>query len=270
MSVLVNGSPTKEFLVERGLRQGDPLSPFLFVIVAEGLKAMVNKAVENGDFVGFSVKGKCFIDVLQFADDTLLVGDGSWKNLWAIKAVLKGGNPKRIAFWNPLVDNVRKRLSTWKGRWLSFGGRMTLLKSVLGSLPIFTLSFYLAPKKVVREINRIQSHFLWGGVEEKKCIHWVRWEDVCTPIDKGGLGLKNLEVFNIAILCKWKWRILEESNSFWYRMLKARYGDIKLRMFLEGGKRDKYTSKSDWWSDILSLDKKLSGDFFTNNDVSVA
>ncbi|XP_058741725.1 uncharacterized protein LOC131614114 [Vicia villosa] len=90
ISVLVNGSPTREFGVERGLRQGDPISPFLFVIVAEGLKCLINKAVDNGDYVGCHLNGKCFVDVLQFADGTLLIGDGSWKHLWAIKAVLKG------------------------------------------------------------------------------------------------------------------------------------------------------------------------------------
>lgn len=45
MSVLVNSSLTKEFIVKRGLRQEDPISPFLFVIVVEGLKFLVNKAV---------------------------------------------------------------------------------------------------------------------------------------------------------------------------------------------------------------------------------
>lgn len=85
MSVMVNGSPTKEFKMERCLRKGDPISPFLFVIVEEGLEGLVNKAVENGDYAGFSMKGKSFIDVLQLADDSLMVGDGSWTHLWAIK-----------------------------------------------------------------------------------------------------------------------------------------------------------------------------------------
>ncbi|XP_058733006.1 uncharacterized mitochondrial protein AtMg01250-like [Vicia villosa] len=84
MSVIVNGSPTKEFIVERGLRQGDPISPFLFVIVAEGLKCLINRAVANGDYAGFVIKDRCFLDVLQFADDTLMIGDGSWAHLWAI------------------------------------------------------------------------------------------------------------------------------------------------------------------------------------------
>ncbi|XP_058746507.1 uncharacterized protein LOC131619429 [Vicia villosa] len=272
MSVLVNDSPTKEFVVERGLR----------------LKILVNKAVDNGDYVGCNVKGNFCVDVLQFADDTLLVGDGSWRHLWAIKSVLSGfeivsglginfnksklngininpyflevatyflscklepkefsflgirngSNPRRIDFWRPDVEKFRKKLCSWKGRWLSFGGRITLLKFVLGSLPIFTLSFYLAPKKVIRETNKIQSNFLWGGVKEKICIHWVKWKDACLPVDKGGLGLRSVEDFNLALLFKWKWRILEASNFLWYRMLRARYGDVKLRVVIEGGRRD--------------------------------
>ncbi|XP_058726122.1 uncharacterized protein LOC131597440 [Vicia villosa] len=86
MSVMVNGSPTKELTVERGLRQGDSISPFLYVIVAEGLKWLINRAVENGIYAGSSVYGKCFIDVIQFADDTLMAGDGSWNHLWTIKS----------------------------------------------------------------------------------------------------------------------------------------------------------------------------------------
>ncbi|XP_058775875.1 uncharacterized protein LOC131650166 [Vicia villosa] len=89
MSVLVNGSPTKEFKVERDLRQGDPLSPFLFVLVAEGLMALVKKATEIGKFEGFIINGKSKIDILQFANDTLLIDDGSWKQILAIETVLK-------------------------------------------------------------------------------------------------------------------------------------------------------------------------------------
>lgn len=73
MSVLVNGSATKEFAVGRGLRQGDPLSLFLFVLAAEGLSCLVKKASVIREFVGFVVGEECVVDLLQFADDTLLI-----------------------------------------------------------------------------------------------------------------------------------------------------------------------------------------------------
>ncbi|XP_071703931.1 uncharacterized protein [Rutidosis leptorrhynchoides] len=55
VSVLINGSPTKEFNLERGIRQGDPLSPFLFILAAEGLNIMVKAAVAKGMYRGVEV-----------------------------------------------------------------------------------------------------------------------------------------------------------------------------------------------------------------------
>ncbi|CAJ2672027.1 unnamed protein product [Trifolium pratense] len=90
MSVLVNGSPTEEFKVCKGLRQGDPLSPFLFLIAAEGLSGMIKRAVEIGKFQGYKVSNSLQFQILQFADDTILMGEDSWNNLWTIKSVLRG------------------------------------------------------------------------------------------------------------------------------------------------------------------------------------
>ncbi|KAK2392457.1 hypothetical protein QL285_065815 [Trifolium repens] len=75
-SVLVNGSPTDEFPLERGLRQGDPLSPFLFLLAAEGLHVLMQAMVEGNRFTGYRVGGLETVSVshLQFADDTLLLG----------------------------------------------------------------------------------------------------------------------------------------------------------------------------------------------------
>jgi hypothetical protein len=89
-SVLVNGSPTNEFPLERGLRQGDPLSPFLFLLAAEGLNVMMRAMVEANQFTGYTVGGLEGVTVshLQFADDTLLVGVKSWANVRALRGVL--------------------------------------------------------------------------------------------------------------------------------------------------------------------------------------
>lgn len=55
-SILVNGSPTDEFPLKRGLRQGDPLSPFLFLMAAEGLNVMMKSMVDNNIFTGYGVE----------------------------------------------------------------------------------------------------------------------------------------------------------------------------------------------------------------------
>ncbi|XP_058756085.1 secreted RxLR effector protein 78-like [Vicia villosa] len=81
LSMLVNGSATIDFKVQRGLRQGDPLSPFLFVLAMEGLTALVRKAVNLDDFKPFSYGDVDHVDIVQFADDTIILGEASTKNL---------------------------------------------------------------------------------------------------------------------------------------------------------------------------------------------
>ena len=82
-SVLVNGSPTDEFTLGRGLRQGDPLSPFLFLLAAEGFHVLMESMVANNLFTGYRVgpSGTTVVSHLQFADDTLLLGEKSWANI---------------------------------------------------------------------------------------------------------------------------------------------------------------------------------------------
>ena len=78
-SVLVNGSPTEEFPIERGLRQGDPLSPFLFLFAAEGFNVLMKAVVEANLFHDYDVgsNGVVLLTHLQFADDTLIFGEKS-------------------------------------------------------------------------------------------------------------------------------------------------------------------------------------------------
>jgi len=90
VSILINGSPTEEFKPSRGLRQGDPLALFLFLVVAEGLAGLVRQALKQNMLKGMKV-GRNGVDccMLQFADDTLFLCDESFSNILTIKVILR-------------------------------------------------------------------------------------------------------------------------------------------------------------------------------------
>jgi hypothetical protein len=91
MSILVNGCPTEEINIKRGLKQGDPLAPFLFLLVAEGFSGLKRNVVDRNMFKGFEVKrGGITLSHLQYTDDTLCIGEASVENLWMLKAILRG------------------------------------------------------------------------------------------------------------------------------------------------------------------------------------
>jgi len=260
----VNGSPTEEFKPKRGLRQGDPLAPFLFLIVVEGLTGLVREVKRVNAFSGVVVgNGSVKVELLQYANDILFFYKPSYQNVLAVKAILRnfelvsglrvnfhksavgamgisqldkcvyskcldyqqmelpfkylgitiGSNPRRIAFWDPIVDKIKSRLSRWKGRLLSLAGRMCLIKSVITVLPLFYFSFFKAPIVVCNQIKRIQAKFLWGWGFEERNIAWVNWKKVCSPIETRGLGIKDIECFKVALLAKWKWRYSQSGEG---------------------------------------------------------
>lgn len=88
--ILINGSITKDFIVEKGLLQGDPISPFLFVLVTEVLTAMMKKAISLGDFKGFKINEGEEVSMLQIVDDMIIIGEGVAANLWTTKSQLRG------------------------------------------------------------------------------------------------------------------------------------------------------------------------------------
>ena len=66
-----------------------------------------------------------------------------------------GGDPRRLIFWDPVLHSIKSRLSGWKSQFLSFGGRLILLKSVLNSLIVYALSFFKAPPGIISSIESI-------------------------------------------------------------------------------------------------------------------
>ncbi|GKV16244.1 hypothetical protein SLEP1_g26913 [Rubroshorea leprosula] len=268
VSVLVNGSPTEEFIMEKGLRQGDPLALFLFLMIAEALNGLILKAVEDNLFrgveVGKSLKVNFFKSSLigltmetdeldKFAEKlNCVTGQTPFKYL----GVLIGTNPKRTSLWTPVVETMRKRLSNWKRDSLSFGGRIILLKSVLLNIPVYCFSTHKAPKQVILLLTKIQRNFLWGGREGNRKIAWVKWDNICKSKLEGGIGVKELSKFNLALLGKWRWRLLVEKEALWKQVLEAKYR-MDRRIAWEGGKWRGSVSK--WWKELWELDGAIGG-----------
>ncbi|KAJ0805669.1 putative RNA-directed DNA polymerase [Helianthus annuus] len=269
-SVLVNGSPTMEFDCARGLRQGDPVSPFLFLIAMEALSGIMKKASEVGLFQGIRCSnfGMTLTHFL-YADDVVFLGEWSTLNVLNLRRILRcfylssglkvnlskcslygvgveeagvvslanilrckagsfpfkylglyvGANMNLVRNWKPIVDLFKSRLSIWKAKKLSYGGRIALLKSVLSSLPTYFFSLYRAPVQVLNQLERLRRTFFWGGSDEVSKMAWMAWEHVVAPLDYGGLGFGTLRDANLAMLAKWWWRFKTDRNGLWRKVV---------------------------------------------------
>ena len=225
-SVLVNGVLTRFFPSTKGLRQGDPLSPFLFVMGMEVLSALIRRVVEGGFLSRCSIReGRrptLNISHLFFVDDTVVLCEAkkehltylSWILFWfeaalglrinlakseiipvgeveevEVMAVELGcrvgslpshylglplGAPNKApSVWDEVEERVRRRLALWKRQYISKGGRITLIKSMMASMPIYQMSLFRMPKVVGRRLEKLQRDFLWGWGNLERKVHLV-------------------------------------------------------------------------------------------------
>jgi hypothetical protein len=165
-----------------------------------------------------------------------------------------GANPRRMATWEPMVEKIRRKLNSWGKKHISFGGRLVLINSVLNSIPIFYLSILKMPVQVRKKVVGIQRDFLWGGVNGRKKLSWVKWKVVCKDKKKGGLGVRDLDLMNVSLLSKWRWRLLNRNEvPLWKEVLVAKYGrHIENNVNLSSEVFPYFESL--WWKDICRLE----------------
>ncbi|KAM7481515.1 hypothetical protein LguiB_006098 [Lonicera macranthoides] len=272
---MMNGKPRGNFKASRGLRQGDPLSPFIFVIVSDVLNILVERAKVRGLIEGFSIgMDNVSLSHLQFADDTIFFLSKNEEKIGNLMGILDifgyasglkinrsktkivginveeedmrvlagrigcsmgcwpmsylglplGDNPMKASFWNTVVENIGKRLKGWYKGCILRGGKLTLIHSVLNSIPIYFLSIFKIPATVAKNIEKLMRNFLWESMDKGKGEHLVAWKIVSKSKEMGGLGIGNLVKRNEALLGKWLWRFSLETESLWHKIIKSKYG----------------------------------------------
>jgi hypothetical protein len=218
VAIKVNDDIGRYFKTLKGLRQGDPLSPMLFNIVADMLAIMIEHAKNDGLIEGvipYLVDGG--LSILQYADDTILFMEHDLDKAQNLKLILSAfeqlsglkinfhkselfcfgealnqvndyaslfgcgqgqflmrylGIPIHyrrltLAEWKIVEERLQKRLSSWKGKLLSLGGRLVLINLVVSNIVLHMISFFIFPKGILRKLDYYRSRFFWQGDSEK-------------------------------------------------------------------------------------------------------
>ncbi|GJV92532.1 putative RNA-directed DNA polymerase [Tanacetum coccineum] len=116
-----------------------------------------------------------------------------------------------------LVEKARNQIGDWKNKSLSFVGRLQLCKLVISFMQVYWASVLVIPMGIVTDIQQLIRGFLWCNGDYKRGKSKVAWDDICLPKHEGGLGLRSLEVFNLALMTTHIWNIVSSKKSLWVR-----------------------------------------------------
>jgi hypothetical protein len=130
-----------------------------------------------------------------------------------------GTTKPKVEDFSPLVNKVERRISATVS-WLSMAGRATMVDSAVSSIPIYAMCSVRMHVTNINSINRARKHDLWRGLYVAgKGNPLVAWENVTTPNDKGGLGLKNLRIMNEALLIKHLHKFYNKEDLPWVQLI---------------------------------------------------
>uniref|UniRef100_A0A803NT49 Reverse transcriptase zinc-binding domain-containing protein n=1 Tax=Cannabis sativa TaxID=3483 RepID=A0A803NT49_CANSA len=143
------------------------------------------------------------------------------------------GRNKREAF-GLIRNKVWDKLQGWKMGLFSQAGREVLIKLVIQTISVYVMSCFRLSKGLIHEIQALIARFWWGSTTAKHQVHWGDWEKLCKDKWAGGMGFKDLEDFNQAVLAKQGWKLVTNPNNLFAQVLKALY--FPNVEFLEVGK----------------------------------
>ncbi|XP_024012343.1 uncharacterized protein LOC112086786 [Eutrema salsugineum] len=206
--ILLNGEPRGCIKPSRGIRQGDPISPYLFILCTEALVSQLRLAEAQEKLQGLRIaRASPTTSHLLFADDSLFFCKAepvqSRELIGIIRSYGEASGQKinftksSIMFGNDVPTITRQEVKTTIGIYQE-GAICSKLRSAI-------------------------ANFWWSSKEESRGIHWVSWDSLCTHLAEGGLGFRTFEEFNLALLAKQLWRLLRFPDSLLNRVLKGRY-----------------------------------------------
>ncbi|BBN67603.1 Polynucleotidyl transferase, ribonuclease H-like superfamily protein [Prunus dulcis] len=199
---ILNGELTERFSPSAGIRQGDPLSPYIFVLCMEKLSHIINDHQVNFDKSRIccspNTNSGIASTIANICGSPLTDCLGNYLGVPFIQSRITKDT------YSGIVDKVQRRLASWKSHALSMAGRLTYLHAVTLAIPIYTMQTIDLP---------MSTDFLWGYTGEKTKIHLVNWDIVCQPKSFGGLGIKKTHCMNQALLAKTGWKIVQKDQD---------------------------------------------------------
>ncbi|XP_042974644.1 uncharacterized protein LOC122306276 [Carya illinoinensis] len=232
------------FSPSRGIRQGDPLSPYLFILVVEVLSSLLNHAEASKVIHGFPIcRWKLSINHLFFTNDSLLfcrANAREWSsihlllNLYEEASGQKLNKTKTYIFFSLNTKSATKEyiLSLAGTRSSSCNGKYLGLPALIGRSKNATFKSIIdrIKSRVGNWKNKFLSHAdkeillkAVGHLQNERKLHWVSWGQIGRSKATGGLGFRDLENFNLALLAKQGWRLVQYPNSLATQVLKVKY-----------------------------------------------
>ena len=122
-----------------------------------------------------------------------------------------------------LMDRIWKQVQGWMEKILSAAGKEVLIKSIAQAIPVYSMACFKLPRGLCESLTSMIKAFWWGSKSGKRKPYWVSWDSMTMPRYMGGLGFRDFEIFNLALLARQAWRILVFPESLSARILKAVY-----------------------------------------------
>ncbi|CAM8954034.1 unnamed protein product [Rhodiola kirilowii] len=224
--VRVNDNISSVIKPGRGLRQGDPLSPYLFLFCTELLNAKLRCGVDRNLISGVRICRKApIVTHLLFADDSIFFIKAGVSEASSLKHILnqyEKVSGQRINFEKLEVSFSMNTPADVRNKLLSAAGKEVLVKAVIQAMPVYMMNVYQFPKNIIAKIVKLIQQFLQGE-EGRKGISWLSLATLQRKKCDGGLGFKDLGAFNEAILLKVAWRMVTSPHLLVSKVLLAKY-----------------------------------------------